>query len=137
MSTTRIRNLSLALGLLAALALTLTVRGLTADTGGSRELVLYARDMAFYLPGDPIPNPTLRVHAGEEVEVVLVNDEPGMRHDLAVEDLGFAIAEVGLTPGSRGTATLRVPQQPGHYPYVCTLHAQMMRGVLEVLPARS
>jgi plastocyanin len=134
MSTTRIRNLSLALGLLALVALTMTVRGLTG--GSSRELVLYARDMAFYLPGDPTPNPTLRVQAGEEVEFVLVNDEPGMRHDLAVEELGFAITEVGLTPGSRGAATLRAPRQPGRYPYVCTLHAQLMRGVLEVVPAR-
>ena len=129
MSTRRIRNLSLALALLAlvGLAVTLSARG-----GAEREIVLHARDMAFYLPGDPRPNPTLRVSPGEEVTFTVVNEEPGMRHDLVVDAFGVTVAPLGLAAGSRGEATFEVPERPGRYPYVCTFHAQMMRGTLEV-----
>jgi len=41
-----------------------------------------------------------------------------------------------MTAGSRGSGTLEAPALPGRYPYVCTFHAQMMRGVVEVLPTR-
>jgi hypothetical protein len=133
MSTTRIRNLSIAIGL-AVLAVVAVALSAIGSDAGDREVTLFARGMAFYLPGSDAPNPTLRFVAGESVRLTIVNDDPGMRHDLAVETLRFAIGPLAVTPGSRGTGTLTLPATPGRYPYVCTFHAQMMRGVIEVLP---
>lgn len=138
MSTARMRNLSILVALLLLGAFTVTVWAFTGAAGAAeeRELVLYARGMAFYLPGSDAPNPTLRVASGERVRVTVVNDDPGVRHDLAIAALGLTIEPLATTPGSRGSVVLAAPVVPGRYPYVCTFHAQMMRGVLEVVPAR-
>lgn len=135
MSTARIRNLSILSGLVLLALMTVTVWAFTGGGADAREVTLHARGMAFYLPGSDVPNPTLQVTAGESVRLTVINDDPGVKHDLAMEKLGVAIAPLATTPGSRGTATLEAPALPGRYPYVCTFHAQMMRGVLEVLPA--
>lgn len=135
MSTARIRNLSILTGLVLLALMTVTVWAFVGGAGVEREVTLHARGMAFYLPGSDVPNPTLRVTAGESVRLTVINDDPGVKHDLAMEKLGVAIAPLATTPGSRGTATLEAPALPGRYPYVCTFHAQMMRGVLEVVPA--
>jgi hypothetical protein len=136
MSTARMRNLSILVALLLLGAFTVTVWAFTGiGAAAERELVLYARGMAFYLPGSDAPNPTLRVAAGERVRVTVVNDDPGVKHDLAVAALGLTIEPLATTPGSRGSAVLEAPALPGRYSYVCTFHAQMMRGVLEVVPA--
>ena len=139
MSTARMRNLSILVALLMLGAFAVTVWAFTGARGAGgaeeRELVLYARGMAFYLPGSDAPNPTLRVAAGERVRVTVVNDDPGVKHDLAVAALKLTIEPLATTPGSRGSAVLEAPALPGRYPYVCTFHAQMMRGVLEVVPA--
>jgi plastocyanin len=136
MSTARMRNLSILTGLLLLAVMTVTVWAFTGSTTAEREVTLHARGMAFYLPGSNAPNPTLRVTAGESVRLTVVNDDPGVKHDLAVEKLGLTIAPLATTVGSRGSATLEAPALPGRYPYVCTFHAQMMRGVLEVVPGR-
>jgi plastocyanin len=135
MSTARIRNLSLALGLLFLAGVAMTVRAVVTEEP-AREIVLHARDMAFFLPGDVTRNPTLRVAAGEEIRFTLVNDEPGMAHDLEVEAAGLVLGPLPLAAGSRASATVTAPAAPGSYPYVCNLHAQMMRGTLVVEPAR-
>lgn len=140
MSTARLRNLSIFVALLLLGAFAVTVWAFTgaAGAGGGaqeRELVLYARGMAFYLPGSDAPNPTLRVAAGERVRVTVVNDDPGVKHDLEVATLEFTIEPLATTPGSRGSAVLLAPSLPGRHSYVCTFHARMMRGVLEVVPA--
>jgi len=135
MSTARMRNLSILTGGLLLVMMTVTVWAFTGGTAPEREITLHARGMAFYMPGSDAPNPTLRVKAGESVRVTVVNDDPGVKHDLVVEKLGLTIAPLATTLGSRGSATLKAPALPGRYPYVCTFHAQMMRGVLEVVPA--
>src|SRR6185436_773059 len=134
MSTARMRNLSILTGGLLLVVMTVTVWAFTGRTTDEREVTLHARGMAFYLPGSDAPNPTLRVLAGESVRVTVINDDPGVKHDLAVAKLGLAIAPLAMTAGSRGSATFEAPAVPGRYPYVCTFHAQMMRGVLEVVP---
>jgi plastocyanin len=114
-----------------ATALVLVAAGLGLEAGSeAREVRLVARDMAFYLPGDDTPNPTLRLAAGERVRIVLENADPGMVHDLVAAGLGVAtpLVEGG---GSAGVE-LRLPGTPGTHEYLCSLHPVLMRGLVEV-----
>jgi hypothetical protein len=99
-----------------------------------REITLVARNMAFYLPGDPTPNPRLVVERGEPVRLLLRNGERGMPHDVAVPDGDGGWDASREVRGKDETAELRfeAPETAGGYEYICTLHARMMRGVLEV-----
>ncbi len=105
--------------------------GVSAARTAPREIVLVARGMAFYLDGDETPNPTLRLRPGEEVRLTLINLDRGMEHDLALAGLDLATA-VLAGDGSTQTIRLRAPQQSGTWDYLCRLHAQTMRGLLEV-----
>ncbi len=105
--------------------------GISAALTTPREIVLVASGMTFYFEGDPTPNPTLRLRPGEKVRLTLINRDRGMRHDLAVTGLGTATGVLAGDGGSQ-TVRLRAPAQPGVYDYVCRLHVQTMRGVLEV-----
>jgi hypothetical protein len=105
--------------------------GISAARPAPREIVLVARDMAFYLEGETTPNPTLHLRPGEEVRLTLINRDPGMRHDLAVASLGVATGALA-GDGSAQTVRLRVPERPVILDYVCRLHTQTMRGRLEV-----
>lgn len=99
-----------------------------------RALTLIARDMAFYLPGDPVPNPRLIAERGEELRITLRNEDRGMAHDLAVPSGNGSLEATPVLRrvGTSADLTVRVPDQPGEYEYLCNLHARMMRGVLEV-----
>ena len=99
----------------------------------SREITLVARGMAFYLQDDPMtPNPTLVLQAGTTVRVVLHNLERGMTHDLAMPAFRGASIE-GLDWNESGELTLRVPDRPGTYEYVCRPHSLMMHGTVRVI----
>jgi plastocyanin len=92
-----------------------------------REVVLEARDMAFFAPGDPTPNPTLELARGERVRLVLRNADPGMTHDFVAP--GLAVATPLLRDAGESTAVVfRAPAEPGEHGYSCTPHAAMMRG---------
>src|SRR6185436_5556600 len=108
MSTARMRNLSILTGGLLLVVMTVTVWAFTGRTTDEREVTLHARGMAFYLPGSDAPNPTVRV--------TVINDDPGVKHDLAVAKLGVTIAPLAMTAGSRGSATFEAPAVPGRYP---------------------
>ena len=99
-----------------------------------RTVTLLARGMSFYLPGDPTPNPRLVFERGEEVRLVLRNEDRGLPHDLEVPEAGGDRKGTREVRGVGDTAKLvfRAPETPGNYEYVCTLHSRMMRGVLEV-----
>ncbi|MES1242310.1 MAG: cupredoxin domain-containing protein [Acidobacteriota bacterium] len=105
--------------------------GITARRAEPRALHLTARDMAFYLDGDPTPNPTLVVRRGEPVRLTLTNRDRGMRHDFAVESLDLA-TEALLQAGTSTTLEFEAPGQPGESEYVCTFHDVKMRGILRV-----
>ncbi len=108
--------------------------GLSAGTnvrGETRTISLTARDMAFYLDGDPTPNPTLVVHRGEKVRLTLTNQDRGMSHDFAVESLDLATDPL-LRTGTATSLVFEAPARPGESEYVCTFHALMMKGVLKV-----
>ena len=119
---------------LLALALACGV-GLSAATTNLREeprtITLTARDMAFYLDGDPIPNPTLVLRRGEKVRLTLINQDRGMTHDFAVGSLDLATDPL-LKAGTATSLVFKAPGQSGESEYVCTFHAQMMKGVLKV-----
>ncbi len=120
--------------LLAAVAVVCLVilLPLTASTRVAvREITLVTRDMAFYLEGDTVPNPTIRLEAGEEVRFVLRNLDPGIAHNLAIE--GWALETAYLDASASATFRVRVPAQPGRLTYLCVPHREMMRGVIEVV----
>jgi hypothetical protein len=95
-----------------------------------REVVLVVRDMTFYLAGTDVPNPTIAVKPGEEVRLVLRNEQAGMTHDWTLASLHVALAPIrGVGSGS---IVFRAPEEPGRHEYRCTPHAQMMKGVLLV-----
>ena len=116
---------------LAGLAVAGLLPLVTDAVGTPREIVLVARDMTFYLEGQAQPNPTIRVTAGEEVRVILRNEEPGIIHDFAVRQLSIAVAP--LKGNEIGTVVFRAPDRPGRHTYLCTPHSDMMRGIVEVV----
>ena len=132
--STRPRALLIPLLVLATLCGAITFAVRAAGDPEPREVTLLARGMAFYLPGDATPNPRLVVESGEEIHIVLRNEDRGMPHDLEVPEDGGdhkATREVRGV-GDTASLTFQAPAAPGEYEYVCTLHARMMRGVLEV-----
>ena len=120
-------------GLGAALLLAMvTLPSVVADPAPPpREIVLVARNMAFYLDGNPTPNPTLRLKAGERVNLVLRSEDAGITHDFAVK--AWAVGTAFLSGKGVASVTFVVPdraRQPQQY--ACTAHAAMMQGVIEV-----
>ncbi len=105
---------------------------LTVSTRAAvREIRLVTRDMAFYLEGGTVPNPTIRLHAGEEVRFILRNLDPGIAHNLAIE--GWELETAYLDADASATLRVHVPEQPGRQTYLCVPHREMMHGVIEVV----
>lgn len=101
----------------------------TADAP-TRQIVLVARGMAFYVDGDPTPNPTLHLRRGERVRLVLRNADPGVTHNLAVND--WRLATRDLRGEGSDQLEFVVPDVAGQRTYQCTPHAAMMRGTIAV-----
>jgi len=113
----------------AIVVVLLVVGGLLAAVTRTpaREITLVARGMAFFLESDPaIPNPTLRLKAGERVRITLRNEERGFTHDFAVPAVDAATDLISWNEDA--DVTFDVPDRPGTYDYVCEPHAMMMRG---------
>lgn len=100
-------------------------------TPSSREIRMVVLDMTFYLEGKDEPNPTLRLHAGEQIRLVLRNDDAGMGHDFAISSWRV-VTPLLNTQGAEAVVVFRVPQQRGTYTYDCTPHAKIMRGNIQV-----
>lgn len=96
-----------------------------------REIRIVARGMAFFVDGDAVANPTLRLKAGERVRLVLRNEDAGMTHDFAIGAWKVATKTL-IEKGSSAEVVFRVPDDRGTTPYQCTPHAQMMRGSVQV-----
>ena len=115
-------------GVLAATLLPMLASG---QPDPVREIRLVVRDMNFYVEGETQPNPTLGLKAGEQVRLVLRNEDPGMRHDFVVKDweIGTRILE---DRGEQDTIVFRAPSAVGEHIYHCTPHAKLMRGTIRV-----
>lgn len=117
----------------AFVVLMVAIAGLlpVASKATTREVVLVAKDMAFYVETDPkTPNPVIEVKAGETIRVVLRNRDRGMTHDFAVPAVRAAMDE--LDWNEEDDLTFEAPDEPGSYEYVCRPHLLMMKGTLRV-----
>jgi plastocyanin len=97
-----------------------------------RSIVVVCRSMAFFVPGDPTPNPTITVRAGEAIALEVRNEDgPGVLHDLAIDPLHVATGL--LQPGQVAQVTFTAPDLPASLDYYCRPHALTMRGILKVV----
>ena len=96
-----------------------------------RDVTLVATGMSFVLAGEPdVVNPPLTFRPGERVRLILENEAPGMRHDVAIPAWGVAVDPVGF--GERAEITFTVPADASRVDYYCRPHAAMMRGQVDV-----
>lgn len=86
--------------------------------------------MAYHVEGEPAPNPTVRVRAGERVRVVLRNEDPGMTHDVGIAM--WRTRTAGVEAGGEARVEFTAPDGPGEAEYACTPHGQVMRGRIVV-----
>jgi plastocyanin len=101
-----------------------------------REVVVRVRNMAYYVENDSkASNPLITVTAGERIRIRLVSEDRGFSHDFAIKDWNVGTQ---LVRGEENTSVvIQVPENPGRFTYICTLHAAMMKGTIEVVPAEA
>ncbi|HEY2956143.1 MAG TPA: cupredoxin domain-containing protein [Candidatus Eisenbacteria bacterium] len=123
-------RLGLLVALLAAFAYAFSSGALRGDEE-PREVFLVARNMAFALQGAPerTPNPTIELRPGERVRFVLINLDPGMRHDLVMDRLEMRTP--GLAHGEMAAIEFTAPAR-GESDYYCSFHSVLMRGRIVV-----
>src|SRR5262245_4741692 len=119
----------------AALIAVLAIIGLTAFIPvianprlAPREIVLVADDMAFYIEGSNVPNPAIVMKPGEEVRIVVTNQDPGITHGFSIPALHISMD--GIEAGTTTSRSFRAPARPERLEYVCPPHALMMKGAL-------
>src|SRR5262245_37735036 len=116
------------IGTVGAILLAAALLPLVAESKPRREIVVVAKDMAFYVDG--VRNPAIQVEPGERVTLTFVNEDPGFEHDFAIPAWSVAtplLAEVGRT-----SIELDVPTSPQATEYICSIHNLMMVGRIEV-----
>lgn len=124
----RWRALLLTLGVVALMSVVLLP--LVAERSAPREIVIVARDMAFFVEGDATPNPVIRVSRGEHITLTFRNEEVGMNHDFAIR--GWGVATRQLQGAGVDRVSFTVPEAAGTVEYVCSPHAAMMRGSIVI-----
>ena len=95
-----------------------------------RDVRIVTRDMTFYLEGSDEPNPTLTFRAGEQVRILLKNEDDGMDHDFSVP--AWQTKTKLLTGRGEDALVIRVPSRTGSESYTCTPHAEIMRGTIRI-----
>ena len=93
------------------------------STGESvRTIVMTAKDMKFDVT-------TILIAPGESIRIILRNDDPGMKHDLVIPDLG--IRTPVLETGEEAVLEFVAPDF-GVLEYFCSMHPVSMFGFLGV-----
>lgn len=104
---------------------------LVAHRQDPRVVTIVVHRMVFYLGQDRTsPNPTIRVAPGERIRIRLVSEDSGFEHDFAVD--AWRLRTSTVHGDDVTTMIFQVPDEPGSADYVCTMHAAMMRGKIEV-----
>jgi heme/copper-type cytochrome/quinol oxidase subunit 2 len=124
------RAILIGVGVVMVLSTVVLVPLLAGGNSTVRKVVVVARDMSFRLPGQAAENPVIRVEKGETIQLVLQNDDDGIKHDLAVPEWGVSVDE--LPSGTSSVVSVRVPDKPGRVEYICKRHGVMMKGIVEV-----
>jgi len=124
----RVRSLNITLLVFATLMATLPL--IATARQQPREILLVAKQMTFYVDGRSAPNPVIRLKPGERVRFTLKNEDKGVLHDFAIQDLGIATGT--LKSAERASVVVEVPRRTGEYRYVCRPHSKMMAGKIEV-----
>jgi heme/copper-type cytochrome/quinol oxidase subunit 2 len=124
------RAILIGVGVVTVLSTVVLVPLLAGGNSTARKVVVVARDMSFRLPGQAAENPVIRVEKGETIQLVLQNDDDGIKHDLAVPEWGVSVDE--LPSGTSSVVSVRVPDKPGRVEYICKRHGVMMKGIIEV-----
>ena len=130
--TVKARKRAILFGVLIAAAVVVSLLPMLAssDHDEIREVRLVARDMTFYVEGTNDPNPTLTFRAGEQVRLVLKNEDAGIDHDFSVTTWQ---AKTKVLEGRGEDAILiKVPAKKGTESYICTPHSEMMRGTIRI-----
>lgn len=104
--------------------------GFSSPAQDQREIVLIAKEMAFFLENSNTPNPTLTFFAGEKIRLKFVNQDVGIAHDVAIPELQITTGKINY--GDSTDLSFRAPQE-GNLEYICTLHPAMMKGFAQIL----
>ena len=99
-----------------------------------REVVIIARQMSFYAGDGATANPTIQMAPGERIRITLIGADPGFDHDFAVTAWG--VKTPVLHGEGRTSIVVQAPDKPGKASYVCSIHALMMSGTIEVVASR-
>ena len=99
-----------------------------------REVVIIARQMSFYAGDGATANPTIQMAPGERIRITLIGADPGFDHDFAVTAWG--VKTPVLHGEGRTSIVMQAPHKPGKSTYVCSIHALMMNGNIEVIASR-
>ena len=100
---------------------------------GPREIVVVARDMAFYLEGSRSPNPVIGMTSGETIRLTIRNENRGVVHNFQIASWDISVTR--LKGGESGSIVIRVPNRPGRHAYTCAPHQALMNGIVEVVAA--
>ena len=96
-----------------------------------RPIDIVVRDMAFYVDGNPEPNPVITLRRGERVRLRVRNEDAGMRHDFTIK--AWTVETKLLDDrGEEDVVEFRVPGERGTQTYQCTPHPKMMTGTIRV-----
>ncbi len=99
-----------------------------------REVVIIARQMSFYAGDGATANPTIQMAPGERIRITLIGADPGFDHDFVVTAWG--VKTPVLHGKGRTSIVIQAPDTPGKASYVCSIHALMMSGTIEVIASR-
>jgi hypothetical protein len=106
---------------------------LVASREPTRELLVVARGMTYYVDGASTANPELQFAPGERVHLVFRNEDKGMLHDFGIP--AWRVSTGLVAGGSERSIEFKVPAGRAaatSATYHCTPHSAMMTGAVTV-----